>query len=147
MIDLKLKAVDKVEIITLQDNYIDITALDGNAVIERAPFQLKNSIIAEHGFSAIVKTTSNHEARTLLFDFGFSADGAARNASVLNVDMNKVEAAVLSHGHSDHTGGLEKLAAMVGKENIPFIIHPGVFKKSRYLKKSKDSRIEFPEFT
>lgn len=147
MADAKLKAVDKVEIITLQDNYIDITAMDGNAVIERAPFQLNSSIIAEHGFSAVVKATSGNETKTLLFDFGFSADGAARNASILNVDMGQVEVAALSHGHSDHTGGLEKLAAMIGKENIPFAVHPAVFKKPRYLKKGEDSRINFPEFT
>jgi metal-dependent hydrolase (beta-lactamase superfamily II) len=42
-----------------------------------------------------------------LFDFGFSADGAARNAAALDVDMTQVEAAVLSHGHSDHTGGMD----------------------------------------
>ena len=36
MVKTTLKAVDKVEILTLQDNYIDITALDNNAVVARA---------------------------------------------------------------------------------------------------------------
>lgn len=147
MTNVKLKAIDKVEIITLQDNYIDITAMDGNVVIERAPFQLETSIVAEHGFSAVVKTTSGNETKTLLFDFGFSADGAAQNASILNIDMAEVVTAVLSHGHSDHTGGLEKLSAMIGKENIPLVVHPGVFKKPRYLKRGEDGKIFFPEFT
>ncbi len=146
-----LKTVDKVEILTLQDNYIDITAMDNNAVVTRAmPIkdgQMKVSIGAEHGFSAIVKTTTGDQTRTLLFDFGFSADGAARNAATLDVDMTQVEAAVLSHGHIDHTGGMEKLAAMIGKQNVPFIVHPGVFKSPRYIKFSEEFKIFFPEFT
>ena len=36
MIQTMLKAVNKVEILTLQDNYIEMTALDGNAMISRA---------------------------------------------------------------------------------------------------------------
>ena len=119
MSQTKLNAVDKIEILTLQDNYIDITALDNNAVVTRAmPIkdgQIKVSIGAEHGFSAIVKTTTGDKTNTLLFDFGFSEDGAAYNASRLNVDMTQVEAAVLSHGHSDHFGGLNRLSAMIGK--------------------------------
>jgi len=58
MSQTKLNAVDKIEILTLQDNYIDITALDNNAVVSRAmPIkdgQIKVSIGDEHGFSAIV---------------------------------------------------------------------------------------------
>ncbi len=151
MAPVLLNTVDKVEILTLQDNYIDITAMDNNAVVTRAmPIkdgQIKVSIGAEHGFSAIVKTTSCDQTRTLLFDFGFSADGAARNAAALNVDMTQVEAAVLSHGHSDHTGGLEKLAAMIGGKDVPFIVHPGVFQSPRYMKFSEEFKIYMPEFT
>ena len=148
---IKLNAVDKIEILTLQDNYIDITALDNNAVVTRAmPIkdgQIKVSIGAEHGFSAIVKTTTGDKTNTLLFDFGFSEDGAAYNASRLNVDMTQVEAAVLSHGHSDHFGGLNKLSAMIGKKNLPLTVHPGVFKSPRYMKFSEEFKIYFPLFT
>ena len=147
----KLNTVDKIEILTLQDNYIDITAMDNNAVVARAmPIKdghIKVSIGAEHGFSAIVKTTSGDKTNTLLFDFGFSEDGAAYNASRLNVDMTQVEAAVLSHGHSDHFGGLNKLSAMIGKKNLPLTIHPGVFKSPRYVKFSEEFKIYFPQFT
>lgn len=103
-----LKQVDQVEILTLQDNYIDITAMDSNAVVMRAtPIkngELHASLLAEHGFSALVKITTDGKAHTLLFDFGFSEDGAARNAKTLGIDMTEVEAVALSHGHSDHTG-------------------------------------------
>jgi 7,8-dihydropterin-6-yl-methyl-4-(beta-D-ribofuranosyl)aminobenzene 5'-phosphate synthase len=151
MTQTMLKAVDKVEILTLQDNYIEMTALDGNAIISRAaPLkegEIRASILAEHGFSALVKTTADGKTHTLLFDFGFSENGAAQNAATLGVNMNEVEAVALSHGHSDHTGGMEKLTALIGKRDIPFVVHPSVFKSPRYLKFGEEFKINFPKLT
>ena len=146
-----LNAVDKVEILTLQDNYIDVTAMDWSAVISRElpvkDGEIRVSILAEHGFSALVKTTALSETHTLLFDFGFSENGAAQNATALGVDMTEVEAVALSHGHSDHTGGMKKLTAMIGKNEIPFLVHPSVFKSPRYIKFSEELKIYFPKLT
>ena len=116
MSETALKAVEKVEILTLQDNYIEMTAMDNNAVVTRAmPLkdgEINASILAEHGFSALVKTTVEGKTHTLLFDFGFSENGAAQNVKTLGVDLKEVEAVALSHGHSDHTGGMSKMAAV-----------------------------------
>lgn len=146
-----LRVADKVEILTLQDNYIEITAMDNSAVISRAlPLkagEFRVSVLAEHGFSALVKTTAGKETHTLLFDFGFSADGAAQNAKALGIDLTEVEAAALSHGHMDHTGGMQKLAALIGKKNIPLVVHPSVFKSPRYLKYSEEYRVNLPQLT
>jgi 7,8-dihydropterin-6-yl-methyl-4-(beta-D-ribofuranosyl)aminobenzene 5'-phosphate synthase len=151
MSETKLNAVDKVEILTLQDNYIEMTAMDNSAVITRAmPLkdgEIRASILAEHGFSALVKTTTSGGTHTLLFDFGFSENGAAQNAATLGVDMTEVEAVALSHGHSDHTGGMEKLTALIGKRDIPFVVHPAVFKSPRYLKLGEEFKINFPKLT
>ena len=151
MASTKLNAVDKIEILTLQDNYIEMTAMDNNAVITRAmPLkdgEIRASILAEHGFSAIVKTTLGDKTKTMLFDFGFSENGAAQNAATLGVNMTEVEAVALSHGHSDHTGGMEKLTAMIGKRDIPFVVHPSVFISPRYLKLGEEFKINFPKLT
>lgn len=151
MAELTLKTADKIEILTLQDNYIDMTAMDSNAVVMRAtPLkdgEIRASVLAEHGFSALVKTTADGKKHTLLFDFGFSENGAAQNAATLGVDMTAVEATALSHGHSDHTGGMEKLMAMIGKSDIPFFVHPAAFKSPRYLKFGEEFKIYFPKFT
>ena len=103
---LPLKEVDKMEILTLQDNYIDIAAMDSTDMVHR-PSRLKdgeinNSILAEHGFSALVSVNIGSESRSILFDFGYSEKGAAYNADTLAADLSKVEALVLSHGHMDH---------------------------------------------
>jgi len=42
--------------------------------------KLKKSILAEHGFSALVSVSAGGESRSILFDFGFSKQGAAYNA-------------------------------------------------------------------
>ena len=151
MSQTKLNAVDKVEILTLQDNYIEMTAMDNSAIITRAvPLkdgEIRASILAEHGFSALVKTTAAGRTHTLLFDFGFSENGAAQNAATLGVNMSEVEAVALSHGHSDHTGGMEKLAALIGKKSISFVVHPAVFKSPRYLKLGEEFKINFPKLT
>ena len=41
----------------------------------------------------------------ILFDTGYS-DVIVRNASKMNIDLDKINTIVLSHGHNDHTGGL-----------------------------------------
>ncbi len=151
MAEAGLKIVEKVEILTLQDNYIEMTAMDNSAVITRAmPLkegEIRASILAEHGFSALIKTTAGGTTHTLLFDFGFSENGAAQNAATLGLDMTEVEAVALSHGHSDHTGGMNKMAALIGRTNIPFVAHPAAFQTPRYLKFSEEFKIYFPKLT
>jgi len=148
---IKLNDVDKVEVLTLQDNYIDLVARDSNEVVQRAnPLkgnELGNSIRAEHGFSTWIIVTKNGKARQILFDFGFSEDGAALNAKALNADLSLVEALVLSHGHLDHLGGLENLVKAVGKNNLDLVVHPGAFDKTRYLKSIKGPNIYVPSLS
>jgi len=128
-----------------------MTAMDNSAIVTRAiPLKdgyFRQSVLAEHGFSAVVKTNVNDKTKSLLFDFGFSEDGAAYNAGILGADLSSVEAVVLSHGHNDHTGGFEKLTGMLGKRNVPFVVHPKVFLSPRYLKLPGDMKIFFSPLT
>jgi 7,8-dihydropterin-6-yl-methyl-4-(beta-D-ribofuranosyl)aminobenzene 5'-phosphate synthase len=146
-----LNEVEKVEILTLQDNFIEITASDNSAIISRARYlmhgEIKTSIRAEHGFSAIVRTTTAGRTRTLLFDFGFSKDGAAANAKASGVDMGEIEVMVLSHGHSDHFGGFKKLVKMIGRDGVELVLHPAAFKQQRYLKFAGNFKARFPKWT
>ena len=146
-----IKPVDRVEILTLQDNYIDIAAADGNEMVQRViPLkdgELKNTILAEHGFSAFISVKEGGKTHKLLFDFGLSEFGAAFNADSLNADLSGVGGIVISHGHSDHTGGFKKMTEKITGKGIPLVIHPAAFRHPRYLKLNENFKVSFPAFS
>jgi len=147
MSKIMLKEVDKIEILTLQDNYIDLASQDGNDVVQRAMplkgLNFANSILAEHGFCALVSITCGDTVRTLLFDFGFSKTGAFENSKALNVDLSTVDMMALSHGHSDHTGGFKAMVEGIGKTGMKLVVHPAAFRKDRVIKITEDFKKNF----
>ena len=147
-----LNAVDKVEIITLADNYIDLIVRDDSEIVSRgAPLthdlELRDSFLAEHGFSVLVRCVKGEVTRTMVFDFGLAWDVAVRNADTSGVDLAEVEAATLSHGHIDHFGGLAEVAGRIGKTGIEFVVHPSVFRPNRYIMSAAGSRLYQPQLT
>ncbi len=148
---VELKAIDRLDILTLQDNTIDLVHQDNSQVIQRAmPLEdqeVKTSILAEHGFSSLVTVTTGDTSRSMLFDFGFSAHGAAFNAEALGADLSSVEIMALSHGHLDHVGGLAALVARTGKADLPLVLHPAAFRNPRFMRMTADVKVMFPAFT
>jgi 7,8-dihydropterin-6-yl-methyl-4-(beta-D-ribofuranosyl)aminobenzene 5'-phosphate synthase len=59
------------------------------------------------GFAALIE----YDGRRILFDTGNDAVIFARNVGRLGVDLARLDAAVISHRHGDHTTGLEVLIA------------------------------------
>ena len=68
---------------------------------------------AEHGLSLYIETPT----AKILFDTGQS-DLFIRNARFLHVDLREVDMLVLSHGHSDHSGGLHAFLAYNEKAKV-----------------------------
>lgn len=79
-----------------------------------------DQVIAQHGLSLYLET-ENHR---ILFDMGQS-DAFIHNAQALEIDLSKVDIAVLSHGHYDHGGGLE--AFLQVNQKAPVYIHETAF--------------------
>jgi 7,8-dihydropterin-6-yl-methyl-4-(beta-D-ribofuranosyl)aminobenzene 5'-phosphate synthase len=89
---------------------ITITVLVENSVQSRG-------LLAEHGLACHLQVGKH----SLLFDTGQS-DLLLRNAHALQVRLEEIEAIVLSHGHNDHTGGLEAVRAAA--QNAKLFLHP-----------------------
>lgn len=64
------------------------------------------------GFSCLIEGTEN----TILFDTGASPDVWLHNVARMQIDLSKVQQVVISHDHSDHTGGLP--AALARNHNV-----------------------------
>jgi len=145
---VEIKEIDSVEILTLQDNYIDLLDAGGSPIISRAAplkdMYIKNSIIAEHGFSALVKIRLGDESRSLLFDFGYSKWGVLHNIDALDVTLDEIELACLSHGHMDHFGGMLTVINAMKRDKIDLILHPAAFRDKRYIKFGEQIKVYFP---
>ncbi len=75
---------------------------------------------AEHGLSLYMECGPHR----ILFDMG-QTDAFRKNAEKMNVDLTKVDYAVLSHGHYDHGGGLR--AFLQVNDHAPVYVHKRAF--------------------
>ena len=76
-----------------------ITVLTENTISKNLSPTLSEKLKAEHGLSLFIET-KNHK---ILFDMG-QTNLFLENAKNLNINLEKVDFAVLSHGHYDHSG-------------------------------------------
>jgi len=130
MATMSLREVDKVEILTVLDNAIDLL-MAGTERVKRFPLPpdalTRESLVAEHGFAALVTATSGNTSESLLFDAGLSKNGLIHNMDVLEIRPKELHAIVLSHGHADHTQGLMGMLERVGSRKMPLLLHPDAF--------------------
>jgi 7,8-dihydropterin-6-yl-methyl-4-(beta-D-ribofuranosyl)aminobenzene 5'-phosphate synthase len=127
---MPLKEVDRVEILTILDNNIDLL-LPSAENVQRLPFApdllTRENPVAEHGFAALVIVHSGDTSASLLFDTGLSKTGLVHNMDTLGLKPQELHAIVLSHGHADHTQGLPSLVDRLGKHKMPLVLHPDAF--------------------
>lgn len=77
--------------------------------------EVPEALIAEHGFSLLVAISKGDREYRLLYDAGTSPDGVVENMRRLDIDPRSIEAIVCSHGHFDHTTGLDGLIRTLGR--------------------------------
>ncbi len=73
------------------------------SLIENSRLETAEGLVPEFGLSMLVE----HGGSTVLFDMG-SSSAFADNADRLELDISRVDAAVISHQHFDHGGGLAR---------------------------------------
>jgi 7,8-dihydropterin-6-yl-methyl-4-(beta-D-ribofuranosyl)aminobenzene 5'-phosphate synthase len=140
---IRLEPVDSVEIVSLMDNVTDVFMPDQGSARRPGPPQRRrassvmtgewtlDSLIAEHGFSMLVTVRKGPAEHRVLFDAGTSPDGVVENMRRLDIDPGSIEAIVCSHGHFDHTTGIDGLIRAVGRPNMPVLIHPHFWRRRR----------------
>ena len=144
---LSLKEIDKVEVCTVMDNYVDILLTDTKNVyrarMDKDGKIQTNTLFAEHGLSLIINLFSDGKKQTILFDAGYSDTGVLHNLALLGIEPNSIDAMVLSHGHMDHTGSVNSILNLM-QNKIPLIANPDVFLHPRYIKLENGGKRIFP---
>jgi 7,8-dihydropterin-6-yl-methyl-4-(beta-D-ribofuranosyl)aminobenzene 5'-phosphate synthase len=142
-----LKEVDRVEVLTLMDNFVDVL-LEDTEVVTRPPKGAGeelpiNTLLAEHGLCLLVSVQQGAEKHTIMFDTGYNSMSVLHNMDILAVDPNELEAIVLSHAHMDHTGALHAILPKISSP-IPLVVHPDAFLYPRFLEEKDGSKKRFP---
>jgi 7,8-dihydropterin-6-yl-methyl-4-(beta-D-ribofuranosyl)aminobenzene 5'-phosphate synthase len=145
---IPLEPVDTFRVTILMDNVTDPLIPDQGPVtriswpkalhgaVPRAasavmPDGVPDALIAEPGFSVLIRLEKDGRERTLLFDTGVSPGGVAENMRRLGLSLGDVETIVLSHGHWDHVTGMEGVAKALGRASLPVLIHPEFWSRRR----------------
>ena len=99
-------------------------------LVENTVAQSGKALLGEHGLSFFIEAGYGK----ILFDTGQNL-AISNNARVLGIDLTQIDAVVLSHGHYDHSGGLQSIL----ESNKSFTLHghPDVF--SPKVKKNKEN--------
>ncbi len=143
---LKIQPVEKVEVLILVDNYVDVL-LTGDDFVQRPALAKGGKIgtetlVAEHGLCLLITVHMNNESHSVLLDAGYNGFSLRHNCRLLDLNLDCVEAVVLSHGHMDHTGGMETVLEDT-KKPLKVVAHPDAFAK-RYADMPGRGRVSFP---
>jgi 7,8-dihydropterin-6-yl-methyl-4-(beta-D-ribofuranosyl)aminobenzene 5'-phosphate synthase len=151
-----LEPVDAVTVTAVMDNVTDIFMPDQGPA-HRPPVgagrqwpaatmeggMAPDALLAEHGFSVMVTVSKDGSSHQFLFDAGTSPDGVIGNMDRLELDPAAVEAIICSHGHFDHTTGLDGLIRRLGTVNFPVLLHPHFWRRRRVAIPGRDP-LEIP---
>ena len=142
---IPLEPVDSLVITTLVENTYDIFMPDQGPAHRQGPDpngprleaatmvdrQAPDQLIAEHGFSLLLTVTIGQGVHRFLFDCGVRPTGMVENMRRLSLDPTEIEAVICSHGHFDHTTGLDALIQRLGRRNLPILLHPDFWNRRR----------------
>jgi len=78
---------------------------------------------AEHGLSMLI----SGPGQRVLFDAAATAETLLANARALGAELGGLDAAIISHGHQDHTGGL--VAVVEQQPGLDIYVHSAAFNR------------------
>lgn len=105
--------------------YLDrmsLTILAEDSVLYESPFW------GQHGISFLIEAYGNNSKKNVLVDVGQNHEALIHNMKLLNVKPETIDAIVVTHCHYDHTLGIVDMLQAIGKEDLPVIAHPDLFR-------------------
>ncbi len=132
-----LQTVESAEVTILVDNVMDVL-LPSSEVVKRAALNEASlgadQLLAEHGFALLLTVERAGQKGTLLYDAGLGATTLVHNMAVLGLPPTALQAIVISHGHTDHHGGLAHLVKQLEVAHpIPLLIHPAAWQNRKMV--------------
>lgn len=139
--------VERVEITTICDNYVDTLYMDppGRTVRRRGlgfafnPANGRKTLVADNCSAMLVdlfafkgNMIGVEERYRILFDCGGNGEILVKNMESLDIDPLTINHIVISHGHPDHLGGIKEVMEARGGVPCPVVIHPDTFSQ-RYI--------------
>ena len=91
-----VEGAEKISMTIVYDNYI-----------------FKEGLRSDWGFACFIEGTE----KTILFDTGYQGQILLQNIDSLGIDLASLDLIVISHNHSDHTGGLDSVLGR--KSDVP----------------------------
>ena len=101
---------------------LEIIVMCEDSVMYESPF------LGQHGISLLVRGRQNNVSKTVLMDVGQNPQALLENFRVMKIDPREIDFIVLTHCHYDHTQGLAEILKAIGKEDLPVIAHPSIFR-------------------
>ncbi|NWG03745.1 MAG: MBL fold metallo-hydrolase [Syntrophaceae bacterium] len=138
---VKIPEVEKLVITVITDNYYDVLR-PHEKIARRKTIAIPGlALHAEHGLAYYIETVVSGKTYTFMFDFGWDFNGVSRNIELLDLDLRRLDALVLSHGHLDHFGNLIQIlkynSGKISKE-IPLYLGGEAYAR-RYANLSKEA--------
>lgn len=115
---LDIGQVDSLQITVLVDDYAGY----------------ETSFLAQHGISILLDVKSGETEKRILMDVGQSSVPILHNMGILDINPASIDMVFLSHCHYDHTKGLVEILRSIGKEWLPIVAHPTIFRPNFVLK-------------
>jgi 7,8-dihydropterin-6-yl-methyl-4-(beta-D-ribofuranosyl)aminobenzene 5'-phosphate synthase len=122
---MSLRPIEACEVLVLVDNVSDLLSTVPDHITPEVPNVVKAGAgmlagrcmcCAQWGLSLIVTARDGQRSKTLLFDSGPEGHGVERNGDRLGVLFGEIDAAVFSHGHWDHVGGMTTALSLIRGE-------------------------------
>lgn len=105
--------------------YLDrmsLTVVAEDSVLYESPYW------GQHGVSFLVEAYHHNIIKNTLVDVGQNHEALLHNMKEMNISPEIIDSIVLTHCHYDHTLGVVEMLRAIGKEDLPVIAHPSIFR-------------------